>query len=172
MNAIEKGLIAVLQEVAPTTTFILSWRNGVEPKSVYCLVMLLSSERIGRPEESFFNRNQTHNFSELNLHTVRLQWMGTSDSTASEDAETMKMVLKSGKGRHLLYQQGLSLAAVDNIKRAGVERETTMYMAHALDLTITSKQSIDIDTPSIDSASFTGGYVKPDDTIITTNDQY
>jgi hypothetical protein len=161
--SIESSIIQVLQEVAPATTFILPYRNGVEPPAVYCLVMVLSKENIGRNEESLYNNTGKQIISQNMMCNARIQYFGDSKSTAQADAELMAMMLDTHIVRSKLYQRGLAVATIDGIKQAGVSRDTKMYMTHSMDISFLYKQTIEVDIPTIDSVdnegtlSITGG---------------
>lgn len=156
--SIESSVIQVLQEVAPTTTFILPYRNGVEPPAVYCMVMVLSKENVGRNEESLYNVTGKQTISQNIICNVRLQYFGDSKSTAQTDAELMAMMLDTHIVRAKFYQRGLALATIDGIKQAGVSRDTKMYMTHVMDITFLYKQTIEIDIPTIDTVNQIGTF--------------
>lgn len=156
--SIESSLIEVLQEVAPSTQFILPYRNGVEPQSVYCLVMVMSKETIGRNEESLYNEAGKQSISQNIMCNVRIQYFGDSKSSAQADAELMAMMLDTHIVRSKFYQHGLAIATIDGIKQAGVARDTKMYMTHVMDITFLYKQTIDVDIPTIDTIQNTGTF--------------
>jgi hypothetical protein len=149
--SVESSIIQVLQELAPNTSFILPYRNGVEPQSVYCLVMVLSKDNVGRNEDSMYNTGGKQTISQNIMCSVRLQYFGDSKSTAQSDAEIMSMLLDTHTARSLLWHQGLSISDIDGIKQAGVIRDTKHYMTHIFDITLLYKQTISIDAPTIDT---------------------
>jgi len=156
--SIESSIIQVLKELAPATTFILPYRNGVEPTSVYCLVMVLSKDNIGMNEDSLYNIDGKQTISQNIVCNVRIQYFGDSKSSAQADAELMAMLLDTHNARSLFWQRGLSIATVDSIKQAGVARDTKMYMTHIFDVTFLCKQTISLDTPTIDTVNMESTY--------------
>lgn len=148
---IEQRIIDSLQELFPTHKFVLSWRNGVEPKSVYCLVMLLNEKQIGRSEEtSYLDDEENTSYTETLEATVRLQYMGLATSSAYQDSKTAKLTLASHKGRSCLYRNGLSFQRIEGVTRAGVSRDTNMYVANVIDLTVAYTETISVESDYIE----------------------
>ena len=167
--SIDTALVQILKDIAPNTTFILPYRNGVEPQSVYCLVMILSKENVGMNEQSMYNNNGKQQISQNMLCNARIQYFGDSQSSAQADAELMNMMLDTHLVRSKFYHKGLSIATVDSIKQAGVQRDTKYYMTHIMDLTILYKQTIEVDAQTIESVGTEATFKTtgaPDDLVV------
>lgn len=148
---IESSLISALEELTPDTKFVLSWRNGVESKSVYCLVTLLATDIIGGQEESLFQDDGDQHFTQTEVANIRLQFMGDSSSTGAEDAHYLKLLMRTFNGRNCFYRHGLSVIQVDGVKRVGVVRDTKTYIASIIDMTLMYRLSEDFQQYSIDT---------------------
>lgn len=148
---IESSLIAALEELTPNTKFVLSWRNGVESKSAYCLVTLLATDIIGGQEESLFQDEDKQHFTQTEIASVRLQFMGDSASTGVADAHYLKLLMRTFNGRNCFYRNSLSVIQVDGVKRVGVVRDTKTYIASIVDMTLMYTLSEDFEQYSIDT---------------------
>lgn len=152
---IEANLITALEELMPTTKFVLAWRNGVESKSVYCLVTLLSTDVIGGREESLFQDEDKQHFAQTEIATVRLQFVGDSNSSGALDADYLKLLLRTFNGRNCFYRNGMSITEVDGVSRVGIVRDTKTYIASVINLTLLYKLSEDFTQYSIDTVTVT-----------------
>jgi len=163
---IEASLIQVLQTLLPTHKFVLARRNGVQPKSVYCMVMLLNEKQVGRHDESLFLEAGQQNIRETVEATIRLTYFGDSTSSAYSDAKQCKTILKSSIGRYTLYQNGYSFQSASDVVQASAPMDTKMYTANTIDLTILTVESSLFTIPSIDATTITGEYIVGDDIFI------
>ena len=152
----ESNLIAALQELMPSSTFVLSWRNGVEPPSPYCLVTILSTDQLGGAEESLHQDSGNQHLCTNQLSTVRLQFLGDSKSTAYSDCELLKLLMFSFNGRNAFSRNGMSILEINGVKRAGLTRDTKMYITSILDITLLYKQYTNFTQYSIDTVEMTG----------------
>lgn len=159
MQNLETEIISALETLFPSTLFILSGQNGVEPKSVYCLVKVLSTDNIGLGEDDLFNINQTTRYASNKIINLRLQHFGLSTSSARGDAEYLNMVLSCLKGRYEFYQKGLSITKVEGVSDFEVLRDTQMYRTHINDITLLTKSVITFENPSIDSSTILANYI-------------
>lgn len=162
---IEASLIQVLQTLLPTHKFVLARRNGVQPKSVYCMVMLLNEKQVGRHDESLFLEAGQQNIRETVEATIRLTYFGDSTSSAYSDAKQCKTILKSSIGRYTLYQNGYSFQSASDVVQASAPMDTKMYTVNTIDLTILTVESSLFTIPSIDAVTITGEYMVGDSTF-------
>jgi hypothetical protein len=159
---IETSLIQALQTLLPTHKFILARRNGVQPKSVYCLVTLLNEKQVGRIDETLFLDNDQQEMRETVEAVVRLTYYGDSTSTAYSDAKHCKSTIRSSVGRYTLSQNGYSLQNITDVTQASSMMDTKLYTANTIDLTVLTVEQTFIALPSIDVATITGEYSEAD----------
>lgn len=152
-NNVEANLILALEELMPATQFILWSRNGTEPKSPYCMVMLLSTSNSGGADESLFQDTNNQHYTSSLVASVRLQFMGDSKSTAYPDAERLKLVLFSWNGRSCFYRNGMALSDIDGVRRASIVRDTKVYIASTIDLTLLYNNYDDFNQPAIETVT-------------------
>ena len=163
---VEVNLVTALEELIPTTQFILWSRNGTEPKSPYCMVMLLATGNTGGADESLFQDEDNQHYTSNIVSAVRLQFMGDSKSTAYPDAERLKLLLLSWNGRSCFYRNGMAISDVDGVKRASVVRDTKVYIASTIDLTLHYNNYEDFEQPAIETVTVEDGLGDTIETII------
>lgn len=152
-NNLEANLITALEELMPTTQFILWSRNGTEPASPYCMVMVLSTSNSGGADESLFQDDDNQHYTSNISSAVRLQFMGDSKSTAYPDAERLKLLLLSWNGRSCFYRNGMAISDVNGVRRASVTRDTKIYIASTIDLTLLYNNYDDFNQPAIETVT-------------------
>lgn len=150
MSDIEASFISAVQEIMPDSKFILNNRNGVEPKSVYCLVNVLSTDIVGGTEETSRQSSGKQTFIQSKIATIRCQFLGDSSSSSQNDAELLCMLFRTFNGRNALSRNGFSLTQIQGITRASVARDTKMYISSSMDLTLLYKSKVTTDQYSID----------------------
>ena len=161
----EERIITALEQVMPYQ-YLLSWYNGIEPKSVYCEVTVLRQMDIGQTHHNFLlNTNENRITQQLELASIRLKFFGDVKSTAYADAKKMKALLNTHLGTATLYQNGFSIQEVDGIQRVGVERDTKWYVACILELTCYCTTTIETKIDTIKRAEIKGSYPSNNGTL-------
>lgn len=150
---IETGLIKSLTSIDNTVTYILSGRNGVEPKSVYCLVEIANYDNDGmatvnsRSEVDLVTNKGSQSIGQNLTLNVRLTYHGDAKSVAGDKAFYMNMALDSFIGTVGFEQNGFGLLDKKDMKVIDVGYETNMFKRYVLDITLLTmlNQSFEVD---------------------------
>ena len=150
---IETGLIKSLNSIDNTITYILSGRNGVEPKSVYCLVEISNYDNDGmatvnsRSEVDLITNKGSQSIGQNLTLNVRLTYHGDAKSVAGDKAFYMNIALDSFIGTVGFEQNGFGLLDKKDMKVIDVGYETNMFKRYVLDITLLTmlNQSFEVD---------------------------
>ena len=150
---IETGLIKSLTSIDNTITYILSGRNGIEPKSVYCLVEIANYDNDGmatvnsRSEVDSITNKGSQSIGQSSTINVRLTYHGDAKSVAGDKAFYMNMALDSFIGTVGFEQNGFGILDKKDIKVIDVGYETNMFKRYVLDITLLTilNQSFEVD---------------------------
>ena len=148
-------IYAALHATNPTVNFIHAYQDGVEPKTPYVLITKISDEKIGMGEEILTNDGTSTQYSEKYLSIIRLSCVGKFDSDIDSLSMLLKMRTASQVGKYELYQRGISLMSIDDVFQSHSYKDTRTYITNTLDLVVSYKKTIDIETTYIEKAEVT-----------------
>lgn len=163
------NLYTALQEIYPSVTYIFANDpKGVEPKSVYCMLVQVSDVVVGRQQETFRRLETEDQRISRTLNTMfRLQFVGDIYSSARDDAENLMLLLSGFNARSSLYRNGLSVLDVKGVDHISITRDTKKYEGHIITLNVLHSDSILISNPTINNTTITGTIESDGGTIIT-----
>lgn len=138
----EHNIIKALQDIIPDCLFILSGRDGVEPKSPYCLVSIINETRIGqaqRTNQSRIDDNDKYWQTIIQTYEVNytMTFHGGSKTKSEEWARYLSISLESDFATRVFYDWGLSFLSANSFPRLVVNNNTVSnYLNDTVDITI------------------------------------
>lgn len=164
---LESRIVNALQTIDNNITYVLSGRNGVEPKQVWCLIDLPYLKSFGMADSNTRSEiDQTTNYGTQRINQskeikLRLTYHGSATSIAGERALYMETALTSFYGTLAFSDNGLSILSKSDLKTIDIGYETSMFKRYILDIDILTVYSEEYKVDVIEdvevSGTLTGG---------------
>ena len=169
---LESAIVSSLKAIDPSITYVLSGRNGIEPKQVFCLIEIPRLTSTGmsygnhaspiNPETGYAEQKINQN----KLLKLRLTYHGAATSNAGDRALYMEAALDSFIGEVAFNTNGLSVLSKDDLKTIDIGYETNMFKRYILDLTLLTTYSESFNVDVIDTAEINGELEIPPNNIV------
>lgn len=159
---LESAIVSSLKAIDPSITYVLSGRNGVEPKQVFCLIEIPRITSSGMSYSNYASPVDVDTgFAEQKINQnkllkLRLTYHGAATSNAGDRALYMETALNSFIGELAFSANGLSVLSKDDLKTIDIGYETNMFKRYILDLTLLTTYSESFNVDFINKAEVEG----------------
>lgn len=137
----EKAIINALQTVEPRLTYIFADRNGIEPKTPYCLVAQFPIQKVGRAiVDTTSVDGKQHIRQEVSVIT-RLTLHALATDPVQDIFERLQIGLCSASNfNYAFYQAGLSINNVSDLTYISTPVDTVNFKRAVIDITCSASR--------------------------------
>lgn len=160
----EHNIIKALQTIIPECLFILSGRNGVEPKQPYCLVSIINETKVGmstrtNKSELDINGNTWQTVIQDYEINYTMTFHGDSKSKAEEYARYLSICLDSDFGQRAFYDYGMGFISASTFPRLVVDNNSVRaYLNDTIDINVLVTRYEKLPVEIITRVEITGDY--------------